>query len=365
MEKEVITQKQGISMMFMFIIGSTMVIGVGADAKNDVWISILVAMAMAVPMLFVYARIVKLFPGVDFWEILEKVFGKILAKIISVMFIWYSLHLGALVIRNFSEFIQIVSIPETPQFIIVIFIGALSIYIVRSGVEIIGRWSAFVAPMIALNIVLLFVLATTQMNPENIKPILNHGLKPVMISATSVFSFPFAETVLLLPLLTSLNKKGSPYKVYYLGLIIGGILILSGAIRNVLTLGVELAQTLYFPSYASVSLINIGNFLQRVELVVSINFLLSGLVKVSVCLYSTSRGAAKLLNLKNYRKIVAPAALIMMTLSCIIYKNAMDMFEWATEIYKFYAIPFQIILPLIILITAEIKTRTMRNKKTA
>lgn len=187
MEKEVITQKQGVSMMFMFIIGSTMVIGVGADAKNDVWISILVAMAMAVPMLFVYARIVKLFPGVDFWEMLEKVFGKILAKIISVMFIWYSLHLGTLVIRNFSEFIQIVSIPETPQFIIVIFIGALSIYIVRSGVEIIGRWSAFVAPMIALNIVLLFVLATTQMNPENIKPILYHGFKPVMSSATSVF----------------------------------------------------------------------------------------------------------------------------------------------------------------------------------
>lgn len=33
MEKEVITQKQGVSMIIMFIIGSTMVIGVGQMQK--------------------------------------------------------------------------------------------------------------------------------------------------------------------------------------------------------------------------------------------------------------------------------------------------------------------------------------------
>lgn len=54
----------------------------------------------------------------------------------------------------------------------------------------------------------------------------------------------------------------------------------------------------------------------------------------------------------------------MMILSLIIYTNTMQMFEWLDIIYKYYAIPFEIILPLFIWITAEIKVR-LRKQKTA
>lgn len=114
MSRESITNKQGIATMVMFIIGSTIILGAGRQGMQDVWISILISMAIALPILFIYSMIIKLFPGKNLYEISEVVFGKFFGKIVTLLFTWYSLHLGALVIRNFSEYIKIVSMPETP-----------------------------------------------------------------------------------------------------------------------------------------------------------------------------------------------------------------------------------------------------------
>jgi hypothetical protein len=38
------------------------------------------------------------------------------------------------------------------------------------------------------------------------------------------------------------------------------------------------------------------------------------------------------------------------------------MFKWFDDIYPYYVIPFQIIIPIIVWITAEIKTRTSGKK---
>jgi hypothetical protein len=48
--------------------------------------------------------------------------------------------------------------------------------------------------------------------------------------------------------------------------------------------------------------------------------------------------------------------MLMMAFCEIVYTNITEMFEWF-NIYRFYAIPFQIILPLLLWILAEIKAK--------
>jgi spore germination protein KB len=55
-----------------------------------------------------------------------------------------------------------------------------------------------------------------------------------------------------------------------------------------------------------------------------------------------------------------PVALLFLALSAIIYKNTMEMFDFIS-VYQFYAIPFQIIIPLAVWIAAEIKARAKRK----
>ena len=144
---------------------------------------------------------------------------------------------------------------------------------------------------------------------------------------------------------------------------IGSIIIMAIAVRNIIVLGASLNSTLYFPSYIAVRTINIGDFLQRFEVVVAITFIFGGFVKISVCLYAASLGVAKILNIDNYRYLVAPIGFLMINLAAIIYESMMEMFDWATKIYPYYAIPFQIILPIIIFIVAKIKIKVKSKKQ--
>lgn len=363
MNTEVITNKQGISIVILFIIGSAVVLSPGGEARRDIWLATLFGFAMALPMVLVYARLLALYPGKDLFDVLHEVFGKILGKTISLIFVWYTFHIGTLVIRNFTEFIQIVSFPETPQLAMIAFIGVLCIWIIKAGMEVLGRWAGFVLPGILVVLACVIVLSLTEAEFNNIQPVLYNGLTPVLRNGFIIFSFPFAETVVFTLCFCSIKSKFNIYKVLLTGLAIGGLILLITSVRNVFVLGLGTASVVYFPSLSAVSLINMGDFLQRIEIVVSVTFLLAGIVKIGVCLYAASNGLAKIFKFGSYKFIVVPVGFLMMNFSYIIYGNTMDMIEWATKIYHYYAIPFQIILPLVTFIAAEIKVRSGNRGK--
>ncbi len=359
--KEVINQKQATVMMSTFIIGSTAVLGVGSRAKQDVWIAFILAIVFAGVMFIVYARILKLIPGKGLYDILETLFGKVVGKMISLLYVWYAFHLGALVIRNITEFMTTISLPETPICIIAFTVSLLVIWAVRGGIELIGRWISIFFPIMILFIFTITLLTSPLIEFKNLKPILYNGLQPVFKSAFEIFSFPFAETILFITILGSLSKSGSSYKVYFLSLLIGGAIVTLIAVRNVLVLGAGDTSISYFASYSSTRLINIGNFLQRIEVTVSIVFITSAFIKCCVCLSAFTTGVASIFNIKDYHRIAAPLGLLMAIFSITVYKSTMEMFEWAAKFYVYYAIPFQIIIPVIIWITAEVKTRIAKN----
>ena len=348
--------------MALFIMGSTLILGIGSDAKQDAWLSIIIAAALAVPMLAVYSRILALFPEKNIYEILNIVFGNIFGRLIALFFIWYAFHLGTMVLRNFQEFIKIVSFPETPEFISVMLMGILCIWVVKEGIEVLGRFSQLAIIFLAFIIIVVISLGMKNASFDNFRPFLYNGVKPVLSSAFSVFSFPFAETVLFTAVFTFMKGRNNSYRVYYFALVIGVSFTLSVTVRNILVLGADFIERVYFASYAAVSLVNIGNFLQRIEVTVSVVMLFTGFVKISVCLMATARGVDYLFKVGNYRQLVAPVGFLMMITSCFIYQNAMEMQEFAFEVYKYYAFPFQVILPLIIWIGAEIKARKNSNK---
>ena len=65
MRKEKISDRQGISLVTLFIFGSTLVMGTGGQAENDAWISIILAIIFSVPILMMYSRILYRYPGED------------------------------------------------------------------------------------------------------------------------------------------------------------------------------------------------------------------------------------------------------------------------------------------------------------
>lgn len=357
MNKEVISDKQGICLITLFITGSTLILGVGAEAKKDSWLAIILSILFSFPILIIYARLLSIFPKKDLFDILEIAFGKFIGKTISILYIWFSLHLGSLVLRNFGEFIVGISLEKTPPIVPILFIIFLCNWIIKDGIEVLSRWGELFIWVIVFLVIIGVSLLIPDMDINTIFPVLDKGIKPVIQGTFAVFSFPFAETIVFCLVFSSLKNSRSPYKIYIFGLIIGGIIIFVTSLTELLVLGVDSYSTLFFPGNMAVSRINIGHFAQRIEIIVSISFLTGGFIKISLCLLGTCNGIAKVFGFNNYRFILTPITLLMLNLSYLIYGNIFEMTEWAFEVWPYYAFLFQVIFPITLWIIAEIKKK--------
>ena len=348
-----LNSRQAISILLLFNFGSSVVMGVSSIAGQDSWLSLLLATVLVIPAVLMYARILKLNPGQGLFDAIESRLGKVVGKIVTALMAWYALHLCALVMRNFSEFVQISSLIDTPQLPVLVILVVTVCFLARSGCKALGKWSLAMTPVV-LGIVLLTVLLSLNvMRFGNILPVFEHSFGEIAQGSFSIFSFPFCETVLFMSIADCLRKSDHPAGIYLTGTLLSGFVLLIIILRNLFVLGSQVVSIEYFPSYVAARIINLGDFLSRIEGSISVNFILAGIVKITVCLIAASKGISKLFGIGCYRQLVMPTALLALALALIVYKNTMEMFAFI-KYYPLYASLFQVLLPAILWIASEI-----------
>lgn len=360
MQKEKITDRQSILLIVVFTIGSSLIIGIGTGAKNERWIATILGFIMVAPMILLYSRILSLFKEKDLFEILNICLGKVSGSVVCVLYTFYALYLGAAVARNFGEFVNIISLTQTPKIVSLLALGFACIFAVKMGIEVIGRSVVFLSAIIIITIIFVQFLTIPEIDLDRLKPFFANGLKPLLKGGYSAFTVPFAETVLFLGILSPLSTKKSPYKIYFTGISVATFIFVAIVIRNTGILG-NMLDAFNFPSYEAISMISIGDFLQRIEVTVSIIFMCGVFIKCTICLLFACKGIRNLVNLSDYRTVAVQTGLIMAYLSLIIVDSSVEMQNLAFEIYPYFAIPFQILLPVVIWIFAEIKAKKLKN----
>lgn len=356
MQKEKVTPNQVMFSIVLFNFGSSVVMGVSTDLNQNTWIAILAATLLALLIFLVYSRILHLFPEKNLFQIAELLFGGIGGKIISALFVWYGLHLAALVLRNFSEFIQVSVIPETPQLPIMILMVLTAVYLARSGMGAVGKWSVAGALFVLIIVFITFATSVHQMELGDLLPVMGSSPKKLVQSTLQIFSFPYAESVLFLCVGDVMGKGARSYKMFMWALVLILAIFLLVFLRNLTVLGRALMSISYFPSYVTARIIEVGDFLQRIEGSITSNFLVAGIVKISVCLLAASKGLISLFKQKDSRALVLPAGLLSLAFCAILYNNVMEMFAFLH--YNFYyALPFQVFIPLALWIAGEIHVK--------
>lgn len=358
MFKEVISDREGISLIILFSLGATLALPSAAKAGSDAWIATLLATISFIPMALAYGRILVLFPGKDLFDILDELLGKLLGKAIGLIFIWFAFHIGLYGIRDAGDFITTVSLEDTPGAIPMVFAGFLSIWIVKEGIETMGRWAVFFFTLIALIPPIVVLMMAPQMELDNILPIFYGGIKPLLRGTLSVLTLPLGETVIFLMAFSSFRTKESPYRIFIMGVLIGGAIVFIATLAEILVLGPDIFQATYLPSHNALSKISIGDLLERLEVVAIVTVYIANFIKSSICLLAVSKGLAKLFNFKDYRFIIVPVGLNLINFAIFFHDNIIDSLEWTRQVWDFYAIPFQFILPLGILALGEIRRRS-------
>lgn len=350
--------------LFMLIIGftfgSTAILNPAADAYHDAWLSYLLGWVGGCISITVFCWISRLNPEKTLVEILKSQFGKVGGSIIAVFYIWYFIHLAALVIRNFGEYMTTTSYTETPIIFIIICFIAVVVYGMKKGLEVMVRPSEILVPVVIFFVLFLGVALIKKYNYANFLPFLEKGIKPILKSSFAVWTFPFGETVAFLMIFPFLNQKKKLFKISFLAIVVAGFVIFLIVVRDLLVLGtgMMMPKRLIFPPNTSAALISEKLQLQTL---ISANFLIGGGIKISVCLFAAVLGITQLFNLDDFKPLISPVAALAVALSIWVYPNIFEMLRWAAEVWPYYSIPFQIIFPLLLLIMSLIKYKKIKN----
>lgn len=362
MQKEKMTRNQAMFSIVLFNFGSSVVMGINTNVGQDSWIAILAATLLAMIFFLIYSRILQLFPEKNLFQIAELLFGKIGGKVVSVFFVWYAFHLAALILRNFSEFTQVAAMQETPQLPIMILMVLTAGYLARSGMGAIGKWSVLGALFVLFVVFFTFASSIFQMETGDLLPVMRSSTRQMADTTLQIFAFPYAETVLFLCVGDAFSRDDKPRKILMRALMITLLIFLLVFFRNLTVLGRSLMKITYFPSYVAARIIQVGNFLERIEGSISSNFLIAGILKIAVCLVAFSKGVASLIGRADGRPLVVPAAMLSLALCAILYSNTMEMFAFI-RYYFYYALPFQVIIPVALWIVGEIYVKRAKARE--
>ena len=87
MKKEKMSALQLFYVLVGFEIGNTVIFGIGADAKQDAWLAIMVGMVFGLVLMFVYTKLSAYYPGDTLVQMIPKIIGKYLAFPINLIYV--------------------------------------------------------------------------------------------------------------------------------------------------------------------------------------------------------------------------------------------------------------------------------------
>lgn len=104
-------------------------------------------------------------------------------------------------------------------------------------------------------------------------------------------------------------------------------------------------------------------FLQRLDAMVVLTFLVTMFFKVAIFFYAVVIGMVDLFKLKNHQQIILPTGVILIFLSIMIASNFTEHIEEGQNITSYYIhIPLHIIIPLLMMVVVMIRNHFKKAK---
>lgn len=362
MEKAKVSAFQFFVLIVMFEMGSAILLGLGAEVKQDAWLAILFGLVGGIIVFFIYYRLYLYYPDLPLTSYLQKILGKWLGRLMGFLYIVYFLYIASRVLRDFGELLTSTSYNSTPLFVINTLMILTIIYLLHKGFEVLARVGEIYFLVVYFTAILgmLLIVFSGLVHLGNLKPILENGLKPVIkVFLRETLTFPFGEMVVFTMLLPFLNDKKKAKTVCVSGMILAGINITITTIVNISVLGVDLYYRSTFPLLTTIGRIEIAEFIERLDVLFMLYLVIAGFFKIAIFYYAAVAGAADIFQFKNQRKLAFPIGMIVLFSSITIASSFAEFMKEGLVIVPMYlSWPFQIIIPSLLLIIAF-----FRNKK--
>lgn len=344
-----------------FEIGSTTLFLLGAKAKQDAWLAMLIGAAGGFLLLLLYLGIVRLDSQNDLFELCKKYMGKWLGSVVALAFVFYFTYEASRNLRDIGDLATLTLLNQTPE----AFVTLLALLVMADSIHLGPRaWFLTVTVLFYLivlgYVMLLFIISFTGLaHLQFMLPVLENGLKPVWEAAVpEIISFPFGQTVLFLVFFKWVSQPRKLNRSVMFTYWLTAIFLTGVNQLCILVLGPELASNTVYPLFEVTQLTKVEKIIERADpLFVMILFLGIG-IKSSAFFIGAVIGMSRITLIKyKVWVIVVGAAIYLLTFLSPTFTG----FLWIglhVALEKIWPI-FQIALPLLLFFTLLIR----KNKR--
>ncbi len=350
--------------MLCFLQGSTLLLPtfVGAVTKQDSWMVVITGLIAILPVVWIYCTLLRQFPGKNLIQIHHIVFGPVLGRVLSCLYIFFFLSVAALNARDVGAFIMTYMMPSTPMIAVIVIFGVVCIYAVRSGIENMTRYTFILFVMAMVFTVLIFILLLKDMDFRNFLPMFDQPFTKYVQGTHIIAIIPLGEIMIFMMVTPYARNQRRVPKNIVLALVIGAANMLLIVVRDFAVLGLT-ALYLGMPSYESVRLINIAHIITRMEILVGLMLLVMFFVKVSFTLFAAVIATKEVLCLKSYKPLATVVGIIFICYSQIVFPTSMENAQWGPTAAPVFSSIFELVFPIITLITAKLRRKKLSEVK--
>ncbi|WP_309122678.1 endospore germination permease [Paenibacillus sp.] len=285
------TGYQLFSIMVLFQLGTTVIFGFEAGAGRDAWITAAGSALLGSVLIAGYAGITRLTGYVSLVQWFRRGFGPWLGVPLAWLYPLLFIYDAARILTDLEFLVPLTLLPATPPWFFLPAILAVALYLMFSGVEVLGRIAGVLLPLLVVFSLLeaVLLIASKSVHTEYFLPILGEGWGRVFAGIWPLgITQTYGESIEMAVFWHLLNKKGRLPAVGIAATLSAGMIIVLFDALGIAAMGEHLFMEMIFPTFTILNLSSVAGFLENLNALGAMYFLCTSFVKMAVHLIAAA-----------------------------------------------------------------------------
>ncbi|AWB46477.1 spore gernimation protein [Paenibacillus sp. CAA11] len=365
LEKEKISARQLATLIFLCGMGDMFQLFPGAItpiAHQDSWIASLISIPCGVLTVWILLQVHAAHPELSLIGLSKHILGRWLGGVVSLWYLFYFLMVSSYLLREMGDFLTTQIFLKTPLQVIHLLFILLIVGALIAGLEAVGRSSEIILPIFLLFVLILMVCLLPKLEFKHLRPMGENPLGSIIQGSLLASMYPFAQMSAFLMVLPNVNWKSKYKRDTLLAAACVGSLLFCLLVISLLVMGTQMTEVSVYPTYVLSQIINIGNFVQRIEAIMAIAYLTASYLKSVIFCYAFVKGAAELCGLDQYRKLVLPAGMLVFGMAVLIAPDVIYYLKTIVMPWAYWDLTNGVLLPLLLLGAYAVRKRWRKRQ---
>lgn len=232
-------------------------------AGRDSWMSSLIAFMIGIIYVWILYHLRSMYPKGSVRKSINLMLGNLMARLTFLTLMIYFIFLTALSISSLVDMVNVVFLPETPLWALIISFLILSMYGATKDVKGIALTAGIVLFVVMFTGHSITFINFRDRDLFDILPLLEYGWKPVFIGAI-LLSNVWIEMLFLLVIPLKNNQEKGLLIIWIIGVFANVIMMLSTMSGTIMTFGLGQAEQFIYPALEIIRIIDI-DFIDRLD----------------------------------------------------------------------------------------------------